>query len=277
MNAKRIVVWGAALAGLLALSGCANNAKTAWTKVAKNCAVSDLDGQKILFFGPSNTLGPGSIWREAPAEANGGYRARWDANAVPNAKAWSRTGSEFSCQASSTTTFSGEAAAALTTDIAPLAADVQAAFKSARSVEVKTTMMRWDLLLEGPYELALLGLPGNSALKKDLMETGRLVLYRALKVRGFEAKLSFDKDTSAALKAKYQGGVLKASNSAVGTDLNYSWSSASELLITSPNDFYVAGQLVKITAGHFESSAGPGISFATVQDNPVLRTELQSR
>src|SRR5258707_8774194 len=43
----------------------AQDASTAWKKILKNCARTDVIGKQSLFFGVSNRIGPGSVWRRA--------------------------------------------------------------------------------------------------------------------------------------------------------------------------------------------------------------------
>lgn len=256
-NSSYAIGSAVALAFAAVILGCKDpDTKAGWMSVAKACAVSDLNGTKVLFFGPSNVLGPGSIWREASAADGGGYRVRWDSNALPAEPKWSKGGGEFACQGSKKTSFSGGATAGFASDLAPLSADIKADFAKAKNVEVKASMMKWDLLLEGPFEEAVLGLPSNSLVKQDLAKPGRLVLYRALKVSGFEAKLTFDNSTSGDLKAKYTGGALKAVNGELGVGMNMKWTSANELEISAPSDFYIAGELVKFAAGGGFAASG---------------------
>src|SRR5258706_15392085 len=40
------------------------NAKALWTAGLKKCAQNDLLGPNILYFGPSNALGPGTIFQK---------------------------------------------------------------------------------------------------------------------------------------------------------------------------------------------------------------------
>ena len=62
------------------------NVKDAWMKVFKNCSDAQMVYKKnLVFFGPSNTIGLGSIWKKAP---DGGYNARYSfEDLIPNAEA----------------------------------------------------------------------------------------------------------------------------------------------------------------------------------------------
>jgi hypothetical protein len=254
------------LGSAMLLAGCKDNP---WHLLAKDCAVNDLNGDKVLYFGPSNVLGPGSVWREASADAGGGYRVRWDSTAIPTPATWAKTGAEFTCQGSKTSKISGGATAKFTSQLAPLNGQVAADLSRATSVEVKASKMKWDLLLEGPYEQAVRQLAANSAIRQDLEKPGRLVMYRALKVQGFEARMSFDRSAAAELQAKYSGGALQKLNGELGAGLNVKWTSETEMVITAPGDFYVAGELVPYETTGFASVAAAAKVMNIKKDVPV--------
>ncbi len=236
------------------ITGCRHDMEEAWSDVAKNCAFSELNSDKALFFGPSNALGPGSVWRKMDSQDGGGYRVRWDSTSIPDSTSWIKAGREFDCEGKTVTKFSGSASAAFTTDLTPFSADVKSELGKAKNVDVKISMMRWDTILEGPFEQKIMSLPDTSPIKLDINKDGRLVMYRALLVRGFKAKLSFDTATAAALNAKLKDGVLKPINGDLGAALNVKWEKSEELTLTSVDDFYVAGELSKYSSTGFASS-----------------------
>ncbi|ANY16965.1 hypothetical protein [Bordetella pseudohinzii] len=244
---RRLFILSLLAVGALTLQGCAPTVKTAWSTVALHCAGSDIDGNApLLFFGPSNALGPGSIWRQADAATGGGYRVRWRDHAIPGAQDWSIPGRSFTCNGKDAVKLSGKAAAAFGSDILRISGQMQADIALAKQVEFKAASMRWDEVVEGPFEHAVGKLPGNNPVKQDLSKPGRLVLYRALKVYGFEAKLIFDTPVGATLQSRYPGNMVLPGHDTLSANL--SWRSQSELHISVPNGFYVAGQLVPFDA-----------------------------
>lgn len=236
----------AIVTGTVALLKSPPTVKTAWSTVAQRCAESDLDGDTTLFFGPSNSLGPGSIWRLAGASTGGGYRVRWRDQAVPGARTWSLPGRAFSCEGMDAIKLSGEAVGQFSADILPVSGQMQTDLALARQVEFRTASMRWDEVLEGPFEEAVAKLPSGNPVKEDLSKPGRLVLYRALKVYGFEAVLTFDAPVAEKLRARYHSHVVLPGHDTLSANLT--WTSRSELRVTVPSGFYVAGQLVPFNA-----------------------------
>src|SRR5208282_778153 len=64
-RARRWVVLATVTVGCLSNLGCGpKNAKAVWNDGLKKCAQNDLLGPKILYFGPSNALGPGTIFQK---------------------------------------------------------------------------------------------------------------------------------------------------------------------------------------------------------------------
>ncbi|WNF47371.1 hypothetical protein RHP75_02705 [Pseudomonas sp. SG20056] len=273
MKVKKSIVTVAMLSLLAVVVGCKHNAKNAWADVAKNCAYSDLNGKKILFFGVSNSIGPGSVWREATD--GGGYRLRLDSSKIPGSSNWVKNGSEFDCQGSSSTKLSGGAVVDFASSVAPLSADLKTEFSKAKSVEVKVSKLNTVLIEEVGFEQAVKALPPASPEKDEMSKPGRLVMYRAILVSGFEAKLSFDTDVGAELSAKLKDGALQSINGELGAGVNVRWISNKELVLSSPNSFYIAGELAKFdTGGGFASaSQSPSVETIDIQKNPSVEVE----
>jgi len=58
------------------LVGCTTpDAGSATTEFIKGCADSALNSKSVLYFGPSNQIGPGSVWSRLGT--NGGYQPQW--------------------------------------------------------------------------------------------------------------------------------------------------------------------------------------------------------
>lgn len=242
MPTCRIPLFILALSGVLLLQGCAKNLKSAWETVASRCAVSDIDGNHTLFFGASNSLGPGSIWRKAPADSGGGYRVRWRATDIPTTHDWALAGQNFSCDGTSSLVLSGDLAANFSADILPVTGELQTDLSKADNVQVNTTTMRWDNVVEGPFEETIAQLPDTDPLKEDLAQPGRLVLYRALQVQGFNAVLTFKRNIAENLKGKYPNSMVLPGHATLSANLK--WVNETALHIAVPSGFYIAGQLV---------------------------------
>lgn len=77
MNAKRhyLLLAACALSAFGLVSCTTPDAGSATSEFVKGCADSDLNSKSVLYFGPSNQIGPGSVWsRLGP---NGGYQPQW--------------------------------------------------------------------------------------------------------------------------------------------------------------------------------------------------------
>ncbi|MFS8977247.1 hypothetical protein PO002_22505 [Cupriavidus necator] len=256
----RVHVWGTLLPICLLSFGCAHDAKTTWTDVAKKCAVSDINGNNLLFFGPSNALGPGSVWREASKD-EGGFRVRRDSNQYPDRKTWFQEGRTFDCEATKTSKFTGDAAVGFTSGLSILSADAKADFSKAKEVSVKTNKMRWDQLFEGNFEDAVSRMQKTDPAYQDLLTPGRLVLYRALMIDGFEARLVFDSNVGSELSGKYKPNTTGYLNSSeFGAKFSFKWENQENLIISTPSgsSIYIAGELVPFTSMGTFSAPPPG-------------------
>ncbi|MDB5977666.1 MAG: putative lipoprotein [Nevskia sp.] len=257
---------------MFCLAACSDDARTAWTSVLKKCAVSDLTGSSIMYFGPSNAIGPGSIWRK---DDDGSFRLRYALSDMPDPKAFFKQQKEFQCDGSAETKFSLKAAAGLSSSISPMSADLSNDFQKAKSITVKANSARWDLVSEGPYENYIDSLPSGNGAKTDLKEkAGRFVMYQALLIKGFSAELEFSDSDVASLKGKYSGAIAKSITGDLTASLDAQWSSDNKLTLTSTDDFYVAGQLVPFSATGW--AAGGGSRFGKPEDlgsKPVITRE----
>jgi hypothetical protein len=238
------------------LLGCREDAKSSWDAVIKKCSDNQLNGNTVLYFGPSNNVGPGSIWRPG---ADGGFRLRYSLDDMPDPKQFIEKGNPSTCDGSSATNFGLKASIGLTTSITPGSIELANDFQKAKNIQVKTTAISWDIVKEGPYESYIKNLSPADSVRDDLGKAGRLVLYRALRVSGFSATLEFTDSDTLGLKGKYSGTLSKQITGDVGAELSASWTSDNKLVLTSTGDFYIAGELVPFKAGGF--SAGGGTAF----------------
>jgi hypothetical protein len=225
-----------------------NDIRSGWEKVLSHCASTDLvKASNILYFGPSNTTGPGSVFRKA---ADADFRIRWPAgDLVPPAPVTIIVrGADSACSGSTQTNSDFGASLSFSGQPTPISAGLQADFKKASSVDVQAGKIAWDTVAEGPYKQYVDSLPGASGAQKDLFTGQMLVLYRALRVSGYAVALQFSSTDAANLQAKYSGPQL---GGALSAGLNATWGSNGKLTLSASSDFYIAGQLVKYTAGGF--------------------------
>ena len=267
---KAIFIIGA-VGGAMILTGCngAKGAKEAWSKVISKCAQTDLNGNQILYFGPSNAIGPGSIWRK---DAQGVFRLRYDLSQMPDPKNFMAPYSEVSCDGTATSAFNFKAEAGL--DAVPVSAELKTDLGKARKVEAKATSIAWVPVAEGPFQTYVRSMPADAGPRVDLDASDKYVLTRALKVRGFSTSLEFSSDVAAGLQAKYNGALPANLAGNVTGGLNASWKNGNTLTLTSAADFYIAGEFQLYSPTGFASA---GNVFGPVVDMEGVTAAVDNR
>jgi len=247
---KRIVLLLFCVA-LLASSGCCCfTAEDAWTDVLSKCAVSELNGNKILYFGPSNNVGPGSIWREPE---DGGFRLRNTVSDMPRKPIdFIHKGTEFSCNGAQLSSTASGVAATFESSLSPIDAELSADLKAASNINMKVDSCAWDEIKEKAYENYIMQ-PINSEYYEDLERSNRYVLSRALRVHGYSVELKFSKKISSKIKASYSGQLAKELTGKFGAELSTEWTSDNTLRISAKKPFYIAGEMSKVKSGVFAS------------------------
>lgn len=235
-------------AGLLAGSGCdgKRDARAAWNDLLKQCAVSDVLSAKVLFFGVSNQIGPGSIWRQMP---EGGFALRWIVKDPPIGPVSQKPGT---CSGDTKKTFQASAGLQLDNAAIPVGGDLKTEFQRAKSITIKPTAFQWFDVIEGEYE-NFIRTKADPKIREDMTPANaRLVMGRALQIQGFSAELVFDSSTGLDVKGKVQEGALPITN--LGFNGTAKWVGNEHLTITTQDPAYLAGELRKYNGGF----AGPG-------------------
>lgn len=250
---RRSLISVFALVVAVSLSACfgMGGAKSAWNDVIKRCGESSLNGREVMFFGPTNAVGPGSVWRK---DDEGVFRLRYDLSQMPRPQTFTAPFSSAQCDG----TYSSKVNFGLDANLSavPVSAELQADFKKARKVSAKADSVAWVPIAEGPYENYVRGLSASDPVRQDLETGNRLVMTRALQVSGFTTSLSFSAENAATLKAKYPNGPLPAGLVGdLGGGLNASWSADNTLTITNAGTFYIAGEFQRFSTAGL-SSAG---------------------
>ncbi|KRB79688.1 hypothetical protein ASE00_18395 [Sphingomonas sp. Root710] len=251
MMATRTLI-GLTAMGMLA--GCGGvNSKTAWNDVLKHCANSSLNGKKILYFGPTNAVGPGSIWRK---DDKGVFRLRYDLSQMPKPQGFTGPYAPTGCDGQVSTNFKLGLDASL--DVKVVSAAVKNDLSKARSVTAKAESISWVPIAEGPFENYVRALPVGDSVKDDVLNNQRYILTRALKVSGFSTEMTFSSEVATDLKAKYPDGPLPGGVAgSVSGGLSLSWSTTGTLKITSTDDFYIAGEFQQFKADGFAAAGAP--------------------
>jgi len=256
----------AIMIAVVLLYGCdgSESGRALWQDVVKKCAGNDLLGKDVLYFGPSNPLGPGSVWRKGDAN-NAGYYVRWlPSNIDSNPNVFIKDGTSFNCAGTSTTTTKVSPTVALQTSVVPVGANFNADFGKARKTTVTVDAAQWDQVVEGPFDQAIKALDSNNPVKIDLRSGTRYVSVRALRITGMSADLEFSHDDALELKAKYNGPLGALGTGDLGVGFNAQWKGDTVLHLTSTAQFYVAGELRPYTST-IGLSAGRQIPFGPIE------------
>jgi len=234
---RRLLPQAMILLCLVALTACVpSDARAVWKEGIKRCAQNDLLGPNVFYFGPSNSLGPGTVFQPF---ASGGTQESFllESYIKPPDRVISPNPAVFTCSAQRAV--KSNIGAELPLDAAlPVGASVGAHLKRARTVKVWADELQWVSLLTGEYRQAVIGLPDSNAVKQAISKEGHLVLARALRVKGMKAELEFATDVGADVKAK-----VPDISGDKEVKLNGSWDGNTKLTLTATSDFFIAGEL----------------------------------
>ncbi len=240
----------------LILAGCQATARDAWVEVIKKCAEAQtIDEDKLLYFGPSNTIGPGSLWRK---DTQGkGYGLRMVNEDLSENKKIVHKDTPALCKGQSVTGTDLGAKLSFTSELSPVSAEVKADFKRAKSISAKAGEIRWFTVQEKPFEDYIHELPDSNPLKEDINQENRLVMRRALMVSGYSAKIKFDASAAAELEGKYSGTLPAELVGDLGAGISASWRDGTTLVLESKAPFFIVGELHPWLSSQFLAAAGP--------------------
>lgn len=232
------------LTGIGLSSGCksSESGRDAWNQVLLKCADSaDFPKRRQLYFGPSNAIGPGSVWGINP---DGGFDLRFPlSNAIPSQVLRSKLiikGENSTCSGSVLVSTQIKASFALSAVDNPLQADLSGALESAQTTRVSVDSWRVDRLANFDYE-AWAKSKEADGYGQDLVGPkwrARRFMDAAIAVSGFSAELSFESKRAASLQAKYPNPTAN-----IGGSFSATWVGTNTLKITSKGEFYISGSL----------------------------------
>ncbi len=192
----------------------AQDATTAWRTILHRCAKSDLINRESLFFGVSNTIGPGSVWRFADDKS---IRLMFElADAFPSiAKQESiiHKNNVVSCLGNSSSTWNIKLSLPFTTGATPLTLDIGGLLSQAKKVTVSIQGYAMDDLKETVWKTAMLDLGSSNVYAKEILQPNRLLAENVVKVTGFRAIFDYKADIGADAVAKYKGTSFTLGNS----------------------------------------------------------------
>lgn len=249
---------------ILGLGGCNSHSlkgDEGGRTISEVCARDELASNAVLYFGPSNQIGPGSVWsRLGP---NGGYQPQWRIEDLKlNVSEVVQLGKAFSCDFSRNAKLTAEGGSSILSLAANVSAEIKADFDRAKTIKVLASEAAWDTVIAGPYQ-AQLDRIANPDIKRDVVGENRLVLRRALRLSGYKALLEFDMESASRIKMKYDGVSLGTEKiGEVGAQLTAKWTKGEKLELSAVGNVYVAGEFAELKNGEFRSTKGE----TTIQD-----------
>jgi hypothetical protein len=257
-------------------SGCKLTGRQAWEKVIIPCAGTDAAPAKnMVYFGPSNAIGPGSVWRESEA---GGYNLRGTASEITNTTVEQLVvlGQEFTCGGSETTTLRVDPSVFVTA-IGTIDSELNAELKNVSQLEASMKGVATDNLREATFENFIMTLPESNTLRRDLLRNDRLVMTKAIRVRGLQAKINLSESSSARLKSKFPTGSVIANE--LGASLKVEWTGESQLTLSTDDSkpIYIAASFSRYVSGQLIGAAGAGHYGEFRPVNPSVDTVIVSK
>jgi len=251
-------------------------ARDAWKQVLKGCAENDLLGNDVLYFGPSNNLGVGSVLQKR--DKGYGLRYRPSDLKIPSDVAFLNAGTSAKCSGESKKTFSLGGGASLDNPIAPVNGEISGQLNRGKNVTMGVTSYRWDTLVEGPFE-NWFKKGADQSIKDELYSPAsagknpRYVLTKALWVSGFTAVVTFDSKVGIEVKGKLPPGPAPAAT--LGFNASVKWEGNEKLTIESTEPFFIVGEISQFTP--LGLSRGPTISSQSVWDGECSSSGRECR
>jgi hypothetical protein len=262
--------WSGALVVLAALLGCRPTAKQTWTEIIRPCIDSQTLGNKVVYFGPSNKAGAGTLWRN---RGDGTYALVWTTDDIKPkfGEGVVITGGNVDCKGEKKANINGSLAASmLTSAIKGISAEGSAALNKASTVSVETGGIVQEQLQEGPFRIWAQK-NANSPYMQDATKKQFVVAAVVVKVKGMKATLSYKNGGAVEAKAQFKPGAPVASSIAdVGANFNVKWDDDTTLELSSTDDFYIVGRLGQYSP----NGVGAGAPlFRTVDPPPPWKPE----
>lgn len=253
MNRIRLSLLIVAL--MCATASCTTpNSGEGTSNFVKGCADSDLNGKSVLYFGPSNLIGPGSVWsRLGPS---GGYQPQWRMQDLGVDMQVIDQGKAFACDLSKSSKLAANADLSVISSVTNASAGAKADFSRGKVVRVTSKGAAWDTVVAGPYNAKLKAIT-DASIRADIAGPNRIILRRALRLDGYRVTMDFDASVKPEIKAKYSGKILgKETVGDVGANLSATWTSDDKLELSASDGVYVAGEFAQLVNGEWVATKG---------------------
>lgn len=253
------------LTGMMA----ADDVSTAWRKVLKKCAKSDVIGSQALFFGVSNNVGPGSVWRFANDKSLRLMFELSDVFSPANQDSLVKFNNVAGCSGNSSSKWNLRLGLPFSTGVTPLSLDLGAQLEHARKVNLTITGWAIDDLKETNWKTAFAKLrksdPDN-AYVKELEESNRLLAENVVKVSGLKVVFTFGTKLTADARARFKGKDIKLGPD--GASLHSDVTADNEVTVNATGPFYMIAAYSSIVAGK-------PVGIGPTQDVPVMLTPVK--
>lgn len=228
-------------------------AREAWDSVLSKCTESEtIPTKHVVYLGPSNRIGPGSIWTE-----KGRYRPEWLLEDLINASRGLLSeesvlilGGEADCSGGVTTSWELSASVLLEeqtgTEESKLQADLEAELDTATEISIAITTWKHDQLKRGLYRDWLRSADA-STIRDSLFsdpEAQVLIMDSAILVSGFKATITLDQAAKARLEKDYDPE--KLARLKVAGKFTANWTQEGNLELSSEKDFYIGGTFASL-------------------------------
>jgi BON domain len=232
--------------------------EAAWTTVLSKCNETQELGKNMLYFGMSNQIGPGSVWRR---ETDGSIRLRLALTDLePDEKKRSaivQRNNTAACSGSNSTSWSLHAGLPFSGLAAPVSGDVTEDLRRADTVTVTINGWGMDVLKETLFE-KLVSTLQEPAFQREFASGELLIAENVVRVDGMTAAFSFSRKADLNLdKLKTQ-----IANTSVqlgsGAHLRTSWVSDTTLAMSTDEPFYLIAAFGTLNNGRFGAVAAEG-------------------
>lgn len=234
----------------LALPTQAQDIGTVWKLILRSCAGSEIVGKDVLFFGPSNKIGLGSVWRRTKSE---GYNPRFEfSELIPAEETRNRIiklGETIKhCEGGQDTKWNFKLGLPLVFKILGHTG-VETDFRKAKQAWVIVDTVALDVIKEVPLQEEI-----NNLLKRDpanpyakaLLAPDSLLIIKSFRITGFAVRLDYDPKLLEEMKGKYPEGGSVSVGGDKGLTAAFNYSGDSHLTVKLNSEAYIAGEFARL-------------------------------
>jgi len=253
----------------------AQNLKKEWMKVLQACNAGQTFGNETVFFGPSNSIGIGSVWRKTDSK---GYNPRFELSDIvidsTVRKSIIKRGVTTSqCAPNKNNAWESSISVPVLGPIFNLTG-LDLLLHKARKTTISVENLAVDMVKEVPFEQAIAALakkdPQNPYILDIFNNPGRLVVTKAYRLTGMSIKLDYDPKDLDSLKTKYPTGGSITLGGDKGIKVEFSYKSTTDVTIKLPAEVYIAGEFSRLINGTINLNSGskPSVQLIKVKLDP---------